>query len=61
MKKDVNNKKYYCETFQEVHAPKALAGKVINMTKKNKNSTTFYQKVKLQPKYFITFVLRYAV
>ncbi len=33
MNKEAGNKAYYQETFQEVHAPEALAGKVRNMTK----------------------------
>lgn len=39
MKQEIHNKKYYCDTFQEVHAPEALSRKVMNMTKKNKKLT----------------------
>lgn len=44
MKKDMENRTYYCNTFQEVHAPKALAGKVINMTNHKKNNLTLIKK-----------------
>lgn len=45
MKKDMVNKKNYCDTFQEVHAPKALAGKVMNMTNQNENNASFIKKM----------------
>ena len=44
MKKDRNYTASYYETFQEVHAPEALAGKVMNMTNQNKNNKSFIKK-----------------
>ncbi len=43
--KDLQNRTYYCDTFQEVHAPEALAGKVMNMTNHQKNKSNFSKKL----------------
>ncbi|MBE5876977.1 MAG: hypothetical protein E7290_08850 [Lachnospiraceae bacterium] len=45
MNSEERNKKYYQETFHEVHAPMSLTGKVMNM-KKNENGKKDYSVVK---------------
>ncbi|MBQ7943018.1 MAG: hypothetical protein IJ326_03030 [Lachnospiraceae bacterium] len=44
MNSEMENKKYYQEAFHEVHAPKALTGKVMDMTRREKTGYTFVKK-----------------